>query len=114
MYVAWVVTTPFFAVIWTQQPKRRHSNSCVGQTLTFESALRAGLRGRFTIVMIKLAKQVFLCANGVTSISAGVKNLRLHFSQPDMAGTLPSYLRTTKLRSAMPRTVCHKPRVVRL
>src|SRR5450631_2544566 len=38
---------------------------------------------------------------------AGVKNLRLHFSQLAMAGTLPSYLRTMKLRSAMARTVCH-------
>jgi hypothetical protein len=50
-------------------------NSCVGQTLTFESALRAGLRGGFTIVMINLAKQVFLCANGVTRISGRSKKL---------------------------------------
>ena len=59
-------------------------------------------------MMIKLAKRVFLCANGVTSISGRINNLRWHFSQPAMAGTLPSYLGTTKLRSVMPRTVFHK------
>ena len=39
--------------------------------------------------------------------SAGAKNLRWHLAQPTIAGTLPSYLRTMKLRSAMAGTVWH-------
>jgi Na+/H+-dicarboxylate symporter len=58
-----------------------------------------------TIVMIKLAEQAFLSSNSITIISSWSKEFELAFSQPAITGTLPSYLRKMKLRSAMAHSV---------
>jgi len=52
-----------------------------------ESPRKVGLRGRFlTVVTIKFAKKVFLCANGIARISGRSKELAFALLAPGHGG----------------------------